>query len=335
MAAVAGGGSGEAGLPPVRLRGIYAAALSWVLSERGFPVAEPDAEIAARLRQPASDEPHRIAIADRPDRMGVTLRGEAEDSSKVSEALATGVAGALDLSGLSPPTLVFPPRAKEYLDGRRRRLLPTVAFHHLLLAHHVGGVDDAERDLAGSAEELLEAGERLWLSALRRGLRRRADVTLTHAKPWKRDVIAKCEVESLRDDLLTLRRRFGGGGFYDSLDLPKRDGDWGRVEVIVGGSVLRRTYYRADGELIGELYNVQTPAEVGPGGVWYVDLEVDVVRFPDSTVHVVDLEDLARTAADGVIPSGIAARAERLARRLAAALTRGGDWRAVARLRVP
>jgi hypothetical protein len=322
-------------LPPVRLRGIYATALTWLLAERGFPIVEPDVGSAARVRAIAGPVGHRVVVADRSDRQGVVIRGEPADVAAVGEALAADVPGALDLTGLSSPSLVFPPHAKEHLDGRRRRLAPTVANHHLLLAHGIAGVAEAEQNPTAPSEGLLEAGERLWLDALRRGLRRGATVHLTHAKPWRRDLTAKCEFESLRDDLLTLRRRFGGGGSYDSLDLPKYDGDWGRVEVIAGGSALRRTYYRASGELVGELFNVQTPAEIGPTGVWYVDLEVDVVRHPDGTVRVVDLDDLARVVADGVLPAGIAARAERLARRLAAALERGGDWRRAARLRVP
>ena len=47
-------------------------------------------------------------------------------------------------------------------------------------------------------------------------------------------------------DLLTIRRQFSGGGLYDSLNVPKLNGDWGTIEVPQGGRVLRRAYFRRD-----------------------------------------------------------------------------------------
>jgi hypothetical protein len=127
--------------------------------------------------------------------------------------------------------------------------------------------------------------------------------------------------------LLTVERRFSGGGRYDSLKVPKLTGDWGTIEIVPGGRVLRRAYYRLDGSLIGELFNIQTPAEVVDGTVRYVDLEVDVVRMPDGGVRVVDEDDLAAAVRVGGIDAATADDARALAHRLAAILRTGGDWR--------
>ncbi|MGE3913769.1 MAG: DUF402 domain-containing protein, partial [Chloroflexota bacterium] len=81
------------------------------------------------------------------------------------------------------------------------------------------------------------------------------------------------------------------------------------------------------GELVGELFNVQTPAEIRGATVYYIDLEVDVVRLPDGTVTVVDEHDLEAAVRAGGITPDAAAGARALAYRLAAILRADGDWR--------
>ncbi len=153
-----------------------------------------------------------------------------------------------------------------------------------------------------------------------------APVRIVHGKPWGRGATMTGTVERWADGVLTVRRTFAGGGRYDSLDVPILAGDWGTVEVVVGGWVLRRAYYRADGTLIGELYNIQTPAELGPEGVHYTDLEVDVMRR-DGRVAIVDEADLDQAVDRGAISPNLAETARTVARRLADTLRTGGDWR--------
>jgi hypothetical protein len=152
-------------------------------------------------------------------------------------------------------------------------------------------------------------------------------VAIVHAKPWKRTITMRGVVSAWDGDLLTIRRQFSGGGLYDSLDVPKLNGDWGTIEVPRGGRVLRRAYYRQDGTLVGELFNVQTPAELSDGKVAYVDLEVDVVRLPSGHVAVVDEDDLDATVKIGGISPATAEQARAIAHRLATILRAGGDWR--------
>jgi probable ribonuclease FAU-1 len=139
-----------------------------------------------------------------------------------------------------------------------------------------------------------------------------------------------CTVGEWTDDgVLVLLRSFRGGGRYDSIGAPILPGDHGTIEVVPGGWVLRRTYCRASGALIGELFNIQTPAEVLSSEVRYLDLEVDVVRLPDGRVDVVDLDDLARVEASGHVSHALADTARSVARQLAEVLRAGGDWRTV------
>ena len=148
-----------------------------------------------------------------------------------------------------------------------------------------------------------------------------------HGKPWGRTVTMRGVVEQWDGQMLTIRRRFGGGGRYDSLDAPIRSGDHGAIEVIAGGWVLRRTYVRASGALIGELYNIQTPATIEPGLARYTDLEIDVMRR-GQRVEIVDEAELAAIVAQGAIPADLAEIARAIAHTLATILRAGGDWRA-------
>ena len=152
-------------------------------------------------------------------------------------------------------------------------------------------------------------------------------VRIEHGKPWKRTISMTGVVKSWENGLLVIERGFPAGGHYDSLGDEKRVGDHGLVEVAAGSWVLRRVYFRADGRTIGELYNIQTPAELRPGLVAYTDLEVDVVRRPDGRVEVVDEDDLARAVEIGGISPGLAETALAIARRLAGLLSSGGNWR--------
>ena len=150
-------------------------------------------------------------------------------------------------------------------------------------------------------------------------------VRIEHGKPWKRTLTMTGIVKSWSDGLLVLERTFPAGGRYDSLGDEKLAGDHGLVEIVGGSWVLRRVYFRSDGQTIGELYNIQTPVVLQPGLVRYTDLEVDVVRRADGRVEVVDEEDLASAVALGGISPALAETALAIAHRLAAILRVGGD----------
>lgn len=151
-------------------------------------------------------------------------------------------------------------------------------------------------------------------------------VTIVHAKPWKRTITMRGTIASWDGERLTVERQFSGGGQYDSLFVPKLAGDWGTIEVARGSRVLRRAYFRQNGTPIGELFNIQTPAEIDERGVRYIDLEIDVVRRADGHVEVVDEADLDAAVRVGGIRPEEADRARVLAYHLAETLQAGGDW---------
>ena len=158
-------------------------------------------------------------------------------------------------------------------------------------------------------------------------------ITVQHLKPWKpgKPIEMRGRVLSYDGDRLVLHREFRRPGqTYDSLNAKQRSGDYGTIELRRGGWIARRRYYRRDGTWIGDLYNIQSPAEFHSGLVRYVDLEVDVSSLPGPPpkVAIEDAPEFDRAVARGHIPRDIAAVARHLADRLVDALnqTADRDW---------
>jgi hypothetical protein len=153
-------------------------------------------------------------------------------------------------------------------------------------------------------------------------------LTVHHGKPWKpgrpicmKGKVADCDARSVR-----MTRQFRSPGqAYDGLQALQRAGDHGTIELYRGGWVARRRYLRESGELIGELYNIQTPTDFRAGRVCYVDLEIDVAYLPHRAepVEIQDEADLEAAVARGYIPLEVAAVARHVAQELARRL---GEW---------
>jgi hypothetical protein len=318
----------------VRVRGIYATALSTWLSEQGFRVVEASPVIAERLGL-SCDGTADVRLRDRPDHQGVRLEGARSGCAALARRLAELLPDAVPRALRGGPAsweVEFPAGSKRALDAVRASVWPTLPGHHQLKIVAQEAVDRAERELApghASAESLAaELHQRFIIDALRPG----RQVVAEHVKPDGRELKLPGRVASLEGGRLCLTRSFRQGGTYDSLNAPRRGDDYGEIEQLEGSWVSRRRYLRASGALIGELYNIQTPTELYPHGVRYLDLEVDVARWPDSRVEVVDRPDLDQAVRAGFIQPKLATKALEVAESVQVALRRDGeisigDWR--------
>ncbi len=150
-------------------------------------------------------------------------------------------------------------------------------------------------------------------------------ITVQHLKPGRPDKLVQMRgrVAFYNGALLLVERRFQSPGRpYDGLHTVQEAGDYGTIQLVRGAWVSRRRYFRRDGHLIGELYNVQTPTVFRPPAARYVDLEIDVAYLPDLTpqVEVQDTRELEEAVDHGYIPGDIAALARHLADELATRL---------------
>jgi hypothetical protein len=310
-------------LPNVRIRGIYATALSALLSNHGYRVVEASPLIAERLGLPADGRPD-LRLRDRADRQGLRLEGPTKDCERVARALAELLPDAVPRPPRGPAgwEVELPGGAKARLDRERAAVWPTLPGHHQLKIVAGEAVDRAEQELAAGRRSAAQLAGELRQRYLTATLEPGRDVQVAHVKPDGRELRLPGRIESLRDGRLRLSRRFRPGGSYDSLDQPKLAGDVGEVEQLEGSWVSRRRYLRASGALIGELYNIQTPTEFYPTGVRYLDLEVDVAAWPDGRVEVVDRADLREAVERGYLTPSLGQRALEVAVQVAEQLPR-------------
>ena len=108
---------------------------------------------------------------------------------------------------------------------------------------------------------------------------------------------------------ILVKRSFSQFGRYDGLDLPIEPGDYSLVEVREGDWFVKHTYYSKADRLKGEYCNVNSPVELYPYGARYLDLEVDVIRRAGEAPFIVDREELAVLAKDGLIGPGLEKKA--------------------------
>jgi predicted RNA-binding protein associated with RNAse of E/G family len=73
----------------------------------------------------------------------------------------------------------------------------------------------------------------------------------------------------------------------------------------------KHTYYDRNNDEKGEYFNICTPIEIFPTKIRYIDLEVDVVRFPDGESRIIDEEHLRKRVEEGIFPEKIASLAMR------------------------
>jgi hypothetical protein len=191
----------------------------------------------------------------------------------------------------------FPYLTKSALDEERNKIIPTAFSHHRLRIIGSEYVDLIEKkELATHPEKRRSVSENLERRLIWDGYTPGKEIGLSHVK-LSGKVLALSEGEIIRADfkkrkLVLKRSKFKGRSKYDGLDIPKQEGDYAITEVSEGEWFYRHTYLRKNGELIGSYYNVNTPVELYPEEIRYVDLEVDVVVWPDGKAQVKDEEIL-------------------------------------------
>ena len=311
-----------------RVRGIYTTALTTLLLHDDLPIVEPSLPIRQRFGVSERPGPAGVEVSDRYDRQGVLLDGTVAGVEAVAAALRRGLPDPVCCPMEAPAgrerlAFEFHAEVKRALDGLRCEVLPTLPGHHYLKTIDPERVDQAERGLERDPARGQELARRLREDLVRRHYRVGMPLPIRHVKPDGRAYDLRGRFSAWRDGRLVLERRFRGGGSYDSLNLPKREGDYGVLEVCEGSWVSRRAYFRLDGALIGELYNIGTPAELYPDHVRYLDLEVDVLHLPGEPPRVIDRDDLERELRAGTLSARLGERAEQLAQAVCAALADG------------
>ncbi|MBN2468949.1 MAG: DUF402 domain-containing protein [Deltaproteobacteria bacterium] len=315
----------------IKIRGVYATALTKFFIDKEFTVVSPSKLVAQRFKigETKSRKPAAVVIADLENQQGISLHGEPDQVGCVVEIIRNEFKESIRRTTSSGEStfieIEFPGDSKIQLDGIRQTVVPTVLNHHRLRLINSALVDLIETTkLPYHPEKRVEVSNDLENRLVWETYTKGKKIGIEHVK-LSGQVISLSEGDIVEADwktkTLTLKRiKFKRGNSYDGLGIPKQHGDYAITTIKEGGSFYKHTYLRQNNQIIGEYYNINTSIELYPNTVRYVDLEIDVVRWPDGTVKIIDEDVLDRYARLGFIHSALREQAREIAYGLRASL---------------
>ncbi|WP_380681318.1 DUF402 domain-containing protein [Salinigranum sp. GCM10025319] len=273
---------------------------------------------------------------DVPDGWGVRWRHAATDADMdaLGDALSSAVDAAADLDSVRDEPIEDPGRraaptaatwvwfgreSRFALDNHRREVTTTMPGHHRIKAASEAasaGVDFAEALCTPDGDFPFDVVTRQF------GPVEGDRVAIGHGKPDGRLVtLGRGEVvERDPDGTLAVERELTGGGTYDGLGVPRERGDTALTKFREGRWWYPTVYRSREGQVKGTYVNVCTPVECFPDTVRYVDLHVDVLKYPDGTVERVDDDELDAAVEAGDVSEALAEKARSVATSLEHAL---------------
>jgi protein associated with RNAse G/E len=294
----------------LKIRGIYATALTRFFLDQGMKVVSPSDAIIRRFGKAKGlvlVQSHDVEIMDSDDMQGIEVQGENASVDEVTTALRGKFFDAICRRKSEGATEIeFPFSAKIALDEWRNRVLPTVPRHHhfrIIASDYVNLLE--EKTLSGHPEKRESVGRSLEKSLVWDRFQEGKEIQIEHVKLDGRTIFLSEGMIVEKDyggkKLVLKRSRFKGRTKYDGLGIEKREGDYAVSEIHEGLWHYTHTYFRNDRTLIGKYTNINTPVEFYPDWVRYVDLEIDVVQLPDGRVFVTDEQDLEDRFKAGII----------------------------------
>jgi hypothetical protein len=213
-------------------------------------------------------------------------------------------APALLIEGLGFMDVEFPYFSKKSLDKLRGSAAQTLEGHHFYKCCE-GNVSAALE----MAETLLERGQD------------RADVEESFRKQMVSEFpeagfildiehvklsglvfhLGQARVESSDTEKIIYSRVIRSAGFYDGLGVKKEAGDKAESHAKIGEWYIATKYFSQNGDWKGTYINLNTPIEIYPKAIRYIDLEIDVCIGSDSTTKVLDAEKLEQALENGYV----------------------------------
>ncbi|MEM3596690.1 MAG: DUF402 domain-containing protein [Candidatus Bathyarchaeia archaeon] len=227
-----------------------------------------------------------------------------EKAESLNERAVVTEAPSILVEGLSFMDVEFPFFSKREMDKLRAYVTPTLDGHHFYKS--CGGRVSSTLEMA---EKLLENGqnESVVNDAFRQQIvyefpEEGSIVDVEHVKLSGAVFhLGQAEIESIDDKRLKYSRIMRSNGFYDGLGVKKEAGDKAVSETEIGEFYTTTSYFSVDGTFKGKYINLNTPVEIYPQTLRYVDLEVDVCVLPDGTTKVLDMEKLEKALERGLI----------------------------------
>ncbi|MEM2110463.1 MAG: DUF402 domain-containing protein [Candidatus Bathyarchaeia archaeon] len=191
----------------------------------------------------------------------------------------------------------FPGSSKKKLDSIRSLVTPTLEGHHCYKA-----CNSRVFSLVEMAEKMLEKGcsykevESLFKETVAREFPSEgSQIGIEHVKiDGKIFSLGEAKITKLDSEKGHIRvfRVFLKPGVYDGLGTLKEPGDYAVTDMTIGGWSFRTRYYSKDGIYKGTYINLNTPIELYPTKIRYVDLETDICLRPDGKIQQIDQDKL-------------------------------------------
>ncbi|MDW8040097.1 MAG: DUF402 domain-containing protein [Nitrososphaerota archaeon] len=228
----------------------------------------------------------------------------AEKVKILSEKASSALAPSLLVEGSYFMSVEFPSMSKRKLDMLRASVTPTLDGHHFYKS--CGGNVSAALEMA---EKLLEKGQspeevkRLFKGQIAAEFPEEGmTVNVEHVKLSGAVFhLGQAVLETLNNGEVCYCRTIKANGFYDGLGTAKEAGDKAVSKTRLGEWHIITNYYARDGVWKGAYININTPVEVYPNALRYVDLEVDISIRPDGETKVLDVEKLEKALEKGLI----------------------------------
>ncbi|NWF87448.1 DUF402 domain-containing protein [Candidatus Bathyarchaeota archaeon] len=249
-----------------------------------------------------------------PDKWGIIWRGSSATQPKeileneiaqlvgkaeiLNEKAKNAKTSALLVGGSYSMDVEFPYLSKRILDGLRASVAPTLAGHHFYKS--CGGHVSAALEMA---ERLLEEGqnrdkvEKLFREQVLCEFPEEGSlVDVEHVKLSGIVFhLGHATIEHVDNEHIKYSRIIHSDGIYDGLNVKKEADDRAESETRKGDWCIITKYFSKNGELKGTYINVNTPVEIYPNAIRYVDLEVDICISVDGAVKILDMEKLEKT----------------------------------------
>ena len=213
---------------------------------------------------------------------------------------------------------------KAILDDIRDEVLPTAKLHHSIKSigdETLQAIIDYEEEVLGidrGLRDRLAAGLLRYIASRLEGRRVRIEHVKLDGKVVELGPAYVKEVRVEEGGLrLRLERRVRSPGVYDGLGVEKEPGDI--IETIIDTRewIVTHHYYSQSGGHKGTYININTPPEVSLDRIRYIDLTIDIVKKPDGTVQVIDVEELKRQVEAGIVGEKLLERIKEVVRRVA------------------
>jgi len=196
--------------------------------------------------------------------------------------------------------------SKRKLDEIRSITVPTICGHHYYKA--CGGRIAYMLEMA---EKLLERGgslrdvEALFKETIQREYPHEGSrIDMEHVKIDGRVFHlgeARIIAFNEQEQRIKLLRVFSAAGIYDGLKVRKEPGDYAITNMKIGEWSFKTSYFSKNGVYKGTYVNINTPLEIYPNRIRYVDLEVDICMWPDGKIQQIDLEKFNLKMQEGYV----------------------------------